>query len=181
MGKSCTGLRIRQGSRCGVEDPADLQAHIIAALLAFRLTLTLFLSSLLLPCLFADSSLPLAFPCKVGFHFIGLSEDAVHVIRCNFQTPGFFSQGAYAFFLSAISLVSSSFRFSKISAMVAFHHFLLGNISRILHRHPIPWNALHGIFLKNRLRKLLLDIFCRKILPRIMNLFIGFVQFILCL
>ena len=36
-------------------------------------------------------------------------------------------------------------------------------------------------FLKNRLRKLLLDLFCRKVLSRIMNLFIGFVQFILCL
>ena len=83
---------------CGVENTADLQAHIIAALLAFRLTLTPFLSSLLLPCLFADSSLSLAFPRKVGFHFIGFSEDAVHVIRCNFQTPGFFSQGSVCLF-----------------------------------------------------------------------------------
>ena len=36
--------------------------------------------------------------------------------------------------------------FSKISTMEAFHRFLPGNISRILHRHLIPWNALHGIF-----------------------------------
>ena len=36
--------------------------------------------------------------------------------------------------------------FSRISAMAAFHRSLPGNISQILHRHPIPWNALHGIF-----------------------------------
>ena len=36
--------------------------------------------------------------------------------------------------------------FSKISAMAAFHHFLPESISRIPHRHPIPWNALRGIF-----------------------------------
>ena len=36
--------------------------------------------------------------------------------------------------------------FSEISAMAAFNRFLPGNISRILHRHPIPWYALHGIF-----------------------------------
>ena len=36
--------------------------------------------------------------------------------------------------------------FSRISAMAAFHHFLPGNISQILHRYPIPRNVLHGIF-----------------------------------
>ena len=36
-------------------------------------------------------------------------------------------------------------------------------------------------FLKNRLRKLLLNLFGRKVLSRIMNLLIGFLQFILCL
>lgn len=98
MGKSCTGLRIRQGSGVRGGRPCCLQARIVAALLAFRLTLALFLSSLLLPCLFADFGLPLAFPCKVGFHLIGFSEDAVHIIRCNFQTPGFFPQGSICLF-----------------------------------------------------------------------------------
>ena len=36
-------------------------------------------------------------------------------------------------------------------------------------------------FLENCFRKLLLNLFCRKVLPRIMDLFIDFVQFIFCL
>ena len=49
---------------------------------------------------------------------------------------------------SSLRFLASVFlsAFSEISAMAAFHHFLPGSISRILHRHPIPWNALHGIF-----------------------------------
>lgn len=146
MGKSCTGLRIRQGSGVRGGRPCCLQARIVAALLAFRLTLALFLSSLLLPCLFADFGLPLAFPCKVGFHLIGFRKMLYTLSDAISRRLDSFLRGAYAFFLSAISCVSFSFRFFRDFSDGSFPSFLLGNISRILHRHLIPWNALHGIF-----------------------------------
>ena len=141
--------------------PCCLQAHIIAALLAFRLTLALFLSSLLLPCLFADFGLPLAFPCKVGFHLIGFSEDAIHIIRCNFQTSGFFFQGSICLFPLRDFFGQFFFPFFQ-----GFQRWQLSIVffPEIFHGFCIGIQFLGMLctefFLKNRLRKLLLSKFC---------------------
>lgn len=131
---------------CGVEDPADLQAHIVATLLAFRLTLSLFLSSLLLPCLFADFGSHSRFHARSDFISLvfrkmlyTLSDAISRRLDSSLKEHTLFSSPR---FLASVLLSA----FSRISAMAVFHRFLPGSISRILHRHPIPWNALHGIF-----------------------------------
>ena len=177
MGKPCTGLRIRQGSGVRGGRPClitgsyrsyasyvsvDVRAVPVEPAPALPFSRT-----------FAAHS---RFHARSDFISSVFSEDAVHVIRCNFQTPGFFSQGSVClfplrdffgqFFFSVFSRIFSDGSFPSFFFPEIFHGFCIGV--------QFLGMLCTEFFLKKCLRKLLLDLFCRKVLSRIMNLLIGF-------